>query len=512
MPSTPDTLSLQLSFPGLPELAPLVHDFARHALHLAGIEGDRHQDLLEALRSSLSLIEETLAREGDPMVAMELHATIDADAVEFRILEHGRPLGGNDAAGEGQPGGEIAAKVRPAAVFDRLTWVQRGTEGSELQLRAHRSSGRIEVLEAARHRLEASPQAEHTDLDRSGQTGSYRIRDYRTDDGLEIARRIYESYGRSYANPDLYMPDRIERLNREGRLHSIVCESPDGEIVGHYALERPDLGPTGEAGQAVIDHRHRGHGLMRPMREAVEQAGRALGLIGIWSQPTAMHPLSQRMNLSFGSCPSAVQLGLLPAGTALRGGVAGEAEGHLEGGRRSTFLYWHPLVEEPPIAAHAPDGLLDLLSTLYASRRREARFNADATPPHAGRGKSLDCRVSAALGTAWIAAARIDGGTADAIRSAADAIASMGTTGAIFADLPLDDPGAPAVAESLLADGWSVAGIAPRSIPRDDARRAEDALRFSRHPAAVDLPGLVAEGEIGRRLVEVATAAGTPRP
>ena len=84
-----------------------------------------------------------------------------------------------------------------------------------------------------------------------------------------------EAYGRSYPNPDLYVPDRIDLLNREGRLHSIICESPEGDVVGHYALERPNLGPIGEAGQAVIDHRHRGHGLMKPMRAAVEEAGRS---------------------------------------------------------------------------------------------------------------------------------------------------------------------------------------------------------------------------------------------
>lgn len=504
MPTTPDTLSLQLAFPGLPELEPLVRDFADRALQLAGIGSPRREVLLAALLSSVSLIEETLRREGEPIVAMELHAAIDADAIEFRILEHGLPLGDDDTADAGGPGGDIASRVRPSQVFDRLHWVQRGSEGSELRLGAHRNEARIEVLEVAQRRLEASTAPEPTDLARSPETGNYRVRPYRPDDGLEIARRIYEAYGRSYPNPDLYMPERIERLNREGRLHSIVCESTAGEIVGHYALERPDLGPTGEAGQAVVDHRHRGHGLMRPMREAVEQAGRERRLLGIWSQPTAMHPLSQRMNLSFGSCPAAVHLGLLPAGTTLRGGVTGEANAHLAGGRRSTFLYWHPLVAEPPIAAHAPEALIELLSALYLARGREVRFNSGGSPPPCVRGRTLDCRVSAALGTAWIVASRIETGTHAAILSAADAMESMGGVGTVFADLPLDDPGTAAVAESLLAGPWRLAGIAPRSIPRDDERRAEDALRLSRHLVAADLPGLVAEGELGRRLVEAA--------
>ncbi|MDB2577305.1 hypothetical protein N9Z54_08940, partial [Planctomycetota bacterium] len=307
-----DHLELSLAFPGLPELGALASDFATHALRLADFEGEQLERLRDAFLSSLALIEDTLAREGDPVVDVEVRATIDAVALEFQILEHGIPLGDTTGAEQTPPavGGDITDRVRPVPAFDRLWWKQKGAEGSELHLRVHRPHATIDVLEAVQHRLEEE-HAEHTDLDHSDQTGEYRIRAYRPEDGLEVARRIYEAYGRSYANPDLYVPDRIQELNRGGQLHSIVCESPAGDIVGHYALERPDLGPTGEAGQAVIDHRHRGHGLMKPMRAAVEEAGEALGLLGIWSQPTAMHPLSQRMNIKFGSVPTAIQLGLI---------------------------------------------------------------------------------------------------------------------------------------------------------------------------------------------------------
>ena len=500
----PDRLSLRLALPGLPELEPLVRDFAGHALRLADFTADRQAALLEAFVSGLGLIEDALRREGDAVVDLEIQADIDAEGLEFRVLEHGVPLGGTDATGGGQAGADIAARVRPAQVFDRLWWVQKGTAGSELHLRAQRPHATIDVLETVRERLEADEVAEHTDLTPSPQTGDYRIRDYRAADGLAIARRIYEAYGRSYINPDLYVPERIEQLNRDGRLHSIVCESPGGEIVGHYALERPDLGPTGEAGQAVIDHRHRGHGLMKPMRAAVEQAGRDLGLLGVWSQPTAMHPLSQKMNLDFGSVPTAVQLGLLPEGTTLRGGVAGEATTHRTGGRRSTFLYWHPLMEEPPLAAHAPASFMELLTALYAARRRPVEFNAGGRPGLLPAGAPVHCRYSAALGAAWIAATLIEPGAASAIVAAAEAVETGAGAGVVFVDLPLDDPGTPAVADALLEHGFTLAGIAPRVIPRGGPLRAEDALRLAHHPVPPDLPGLVAEGELGRRLVAVA--------
>lgn len=503
---TPDHLHLSLAFPGLPELGELAKDFASHALRLADFEGEELERLRDAFLSSLTLIEDTLAREGDPVVDIEVHATIDAVALEFQILEHGIPLGDGAGSEAGAPeaGVDISDRVRPIPAFDRLWWTQRGAEGSELHLRVHRPHAAIDVLEAVQHRLEEE-HAEHTDLDRSDQTGEYRIRDYRPEDGLEVARRIYEAYGRSYANPDLYVPDRIEELNRGGQLHSIVCESPDGDIVGHYALERPDLGPTGEAGQAVIDHRHRGHGLMKPMRAAVEKAGEELGLLGIWSQPTAMHPLSQRMNIKFGSVPTAVQLGLIPGSMTLRGGVAGESAEHDRGGRGSTFLYWHPFGEEPPLSAHAPESLQPLLADLYAARGREVAFGGEGPGPTPGNGEAVHCRFAGALGTAWVVANRIEPGAEQTIRAAVEAMASGAGAGTVYVDLPLDDAGTPAVASALLASGFQVAGISPRCIPRADGRVAEDALRLASHPVPVDLPGVVAEGELGHRLLELAT-------
>ena len=515
MPTLPDRLSLRLALPGLPEFEPLVRDFAGRALDFSDFVGARRDALLEAFISSLSLIEETLRQEGDPIVDFEIEAAIDADALEFRVLEHGMPLG---AAGDEsdaispRPGADIADRVRPAEVFDRLWWVQKGADGSELHLRIHRPHATIDVLEEVQHRLEEANEAEHTDLETSARTAGYRIREYRPSDGLEIARRVYEAYGRTYANPDLYVPERIERLNRDGRLHSIVCEAPDGGIVGHYGLERPDLGPTGEAGQAVIDHRHRGHGLMRPMREAVEELGRNLGLIGVWSQPTAMHPLSQRMNIKFGSAPCALQLGRMPSGTVFRGGVAGSSSDHAPGGRRSNFLYWHALEEEAPLAAHAPDALVELLTALYAARGREVEFNHGGSASHAPKGEPVHCRCSNETGSAWISVDRLDPGTTDAIRAAADAMESAANAEAVFVDLPIDDPGTPAAADRLLNDGFSPCGIAPRVVPREDGRRAEDAIRLVRHTAPVDLPGVVAEGELGRRLAEFASGGAWTGP
>ena len=497
--NSPSRIQLRLDLPGLPELAPLVRDFAGRGLDLAGFSGSRRDDLLEAFLCGVELIERTVAYEDGAIVPLEIGMTIDADALEFSILEHGIPLGGEL---KHEAGGKITDRIQPNTVFDRLWWVQKGREGSELHLRVQREHPSIELLEDVRQRLDRE-EAEntHADVAPSNQTGEYRIRDYRKGDGLEIARRIYEAYGRSYPNPDLYVPDRIELLNREGRMHSIICESAEGDVVGHYALERPDLGPIGEAGQAVIDHRHRGHGLMKPMRAAVEAAGAELGLLGIWSQPTARHPVSQRMNLNFGSTPCALCLGTTPAEASLRGGVTGEIEDSSRPARHSCFLYWDSLTEEPPLTAFVPAALKPILTLLYQARGREIRFDSSETPPVDGHA-TVHTRFDSSRSVALIALDRITTGAFDGVKAAINAMETSAAAATVFIDLPIDDPGCGRLATQLLAEGIRPAGVGPRFRAVQDERRAEDVLRLQLNPGPVDFAGLVVEGDLGQALAD----------
>ncbi|MHC4794133.1 MAG: hypothetical protein ACYTDE_07540 [Planctomycetota bacterium] len=497
MPDPSDHLRFRLDIPGLPEMEPMLQEFASRAIALADVEGPRHDALLEALISAVNLVEREVREGGEDHVDLSIGVTIDAAAIEFAILEKGVPLGDDDLDA---PGHAIPEKIRPARVFDRLWWVQRGPEGSELHLRAHRDHAAIHVLEAAEARLDRdAAEADHAETTPSESTAAYRIRDYRSGDGLEVARRIYESYGHSYPNPDLYYPDRVDALNAGGRIKSIICETDGGDFVGHYALERPDLGPIGEAGQAVIDHAHRGHGLMRPMRAAVEAAGDALGLLGIWSQPTARHPFSQKMNLGFGSTASALCLGTTPAETSLRGGVGG-SDGGDEQSRHSCFLYWHPLREETPITAFVPAATGDLIAKLYDARGRSATIETDGEDgaPDAG---ALHVRFDAARAVGRIEVDRIGTASIDAVRSALLVMENAAHAAVVFIDLPIDDPGCGRLATRLLDDGCRLAGIGPRF--RRTPEGGEDVLRLQRILAPVDEAGIVVEGDLGRELASL---------
>jgi hypothetical protein len=498
MPPIDDHLELRLEIPGLPEMESMLRDFASRAIEFAEIEDDRKADLLEAMISAVNLVERELETKAHEVVTFHISAIIDSAAIEFSVLESGTPMGEDDLKSAGHA---IPEQIRPAKVFDRLWWVQKGHEGSELHLRAHRPHANISTLESVAHRLDhEAAEADHAKTTPSATISEYRIRDYRPGDGLEVARRIYESYGHSYPNPDLYYPDRIDALNSEGRIQSIICENSEGEFVGHYALERPDLGPIGEAGQAVIDHAHRGHGLMKPMRTAVEDAGAKLGLLGIWSQPTARHPFSQRMNLGFGSTACGLCLGTTPAETTLRGGVGKSPSREDAASRHSCFLYWHPLRPEAPITAFVPAALAGLIGKIYAARGRETTIETSGTVAREGEGV-LHARFDAARRVGRIEIDSIGPASIEAVRSGLAVMETAAHAAVIFVDLPIDDPGCAGLAERLLDEGCRLAGIGPRFRRTDDG--AEDVLRLQRVLSPVDEAGIVVEGDLGHELASV---------
>lgn len=482
-------LDFQIRLPAMPELCALMRSFLLEVLEVADFDPADRETLADRILELLVRVERLAdERAGDDLLPIDIAATVDPSRVTIVSREHGVPI--DDAT--------IGSRIDG---IDEMRWVQHGSD-SELQIVLRRPARPITVLETAKARESAS-NATQTDpvVDPKTTADQYTIRGYRKGDGIGIARTIYETYGRDYPNPDVYDPVRIDELNSTGRLVSVVCESPSGAMAGTYALERPGLERIGEAGQAVIDPAHRGRGLMRPMRAEIERIGQRLGLHGIFSQPTARHPLSQRMNLKFGSTPSALCLGTTPASAAFRAGVAGGTDEGKDAGRHSCLLYWHPLREEAPIRAFVPDPLAELVDALYAARGRDATVETSETSATPTRRSICTTHYDAVRGVARIAADACDSTTTMQIRSAIQAISTVPGAATIFVDLPIDDPGTARVGSDLLGEGLRPAGIGPgfQTLGASDGP-VEDVLRLQSSIAPVDLDGLVVEGELGERL------------
>jgi hypothetical protein len=112
-------------------------------------------------------------------------------------------------------------------------------------------------------------------------------------DALEIPELSTRVNGPGYIHAEVYHPRQLLELNQEGRLVSVVAVHVDSEVVGHAALERPELELIVESGEAMVLPEHRHHHLLDRMKLALEEEARKLGLIGIFGNAVTHHVFSQ---------------------------------------------------------------------------------------------------------------------------------------------------------------------------------------------------------------------------
>ena len=140
------------------------------------------------------------------------------------------------------------------------------------------------------------------------------IRFLRPEEAARLTEAIERSYGRSYDAAWAYDPEEIRRRLECGSMRSIVGLDPEGEVVGHLALDRPEpTAPAGHAGQAVVDPRYRGHHLFTTLKRDLAAWCTSEGILGMYSEATAAHPYSQAANLALGAHETGFLLGYIPS-------------------------------------------------------------------------------------------------------------------------------------------------------------------------------------------------------
>ncbi len=84
-------------------------------------------------------------------------------------------------------------------------------------------------------------------------------------DALAIPELTNRVNGPGYIHAEVYHPQQLLNLNESGRLVSVVAVHKKDGVVGHSALERPDLGPIAETGEAMVLPEHQHHHLLDRM-------------------------------------------------------------------------------------------------------------------------------------------------------------------------------------------------------------------------------------------------------
>jgi serine/threonine-protein kinase RsbW len=334
--------------------------------------------------------------------------------------------------------------------FDGVRFVNLGRGGNRVELLKHLPHADVrEDLPEEEHRetVEAAAVSEDVPLE---------IRMMKPEESFELSRCVYRSYGYSYDWDYIYFPERIRELQEKGLMRSCVAVTPEGEFVGHLAVtvEHPDS-PVGEAGQAVVDPRFRGHHLFPKMKTFMaEQCGDS-GMYGLYSEATAVHPYSQKGNLQLGARETGFLLGYIPATVTYK--QIGEEK---EGRRGSAALFYMRVTGEPEREIFPPLPYLEEVRRVveHNGLRRVIGEVPEPTP----RPSRMSVEVRQDHNLAFV---RVDEPGADlkelVHRHLRDL--SLHRVDCVYVDLPLSDPATPGAAARLIDLGVFFGGIIPEA-------------------------------------------------
>jgi hypothetical protein len=465
------TFTTELKIPPDAAFASLVETFARDAVERSGVSGDKKTGLIAAARRGFTaIVAEALAEQRE---AIRIVASCAPRQLVVSLFERGLPM--DDAFARRDPvWNELATHV------DSVHWRGHGAAGSELRLVVIRPHG-IERNEdaAAVKQDEIVPLAPEQE---------YTIRRFQPSDAEGIARAFYLAYGYAYDLAAVYVPDRLIELNEHGHYISIVAVTVAGEVIGHYALARDGDEPIADACGAIVLPAHRGRDLLNRLRDRAEREAMELGLVAYYSEPVTDHPRTQHASESFGAVACGITLGEAP-----RGFVARHMELSATSQRQSCMLYVKPLQTREARTIYSPAHHRAIVTRIYEQLRLPV-VQRDGEEP-AGRG-IFHTAISRGDGTATITVESIGDETPELVRQAVRDLRETHRLGAIYALLPIEDPGTPALCESMESDGFFFSGVGPWML------EGKDVLRLQMTLTPLDLSALVVIGDFGKVLLD----------
>ena len=291
------------------------------------------------------------AYPNDDFGEIEVTLEADADLVHVTVHDWGLPL--TSAGGDFGPLPEPLAALAPDA--QNLQLLNLGSDGKRLTADVSaRTSG---DGDARRHHIEAAPR-----LARAGEetAGSIEVRAATPQDAEAIAQLLYENYHLSYVHADFYRPRYLMAALTSGELVSALAVH-DGRVIGHHALMPVAEVASAETGAAVVHSAYRGLGIFGRLFEHTLDAASERGLASVFGDAVTIHPYSQRAERSHGYRETALQLGMVPAQTTMRGFGA-------EGPRRrtATLRSYRPFDVHPRQVA-LPTPYRELLESVYSN-------------------------------------------------------------------------------------------------------------------------------------------------
>jgi N-acetylglutamate synthase-like GNAT family acetyltransferase/anti-sigma regulatory factor (Ser/Thr protein kinase) len=372
----------------------------------------------------------------------EIDVTLEADADRVHVTVHDWGLPLTSAGGDFGPLPEPLAALAPDARDVQL--LNLGSEGKRLAAAVSvRSRG---DGHARRHHIEAAPRLAQGGTDTRD---AIEVRAATPRDAEAIAQLLYENYHLSYVHADFYRPRYLMGALESGELVSTIAVH-EGRVIAHHALMPIPGVPSAETGAAVVHSAYRGVGIFGRLFESTLGAARDRRLASIFGDAVTIHPFSQRAERSQGYRETALQLGMFPAQTTMRGfGSDGPRR------RTATLRSYRPFDDQARQVA-LPARYRELLESVYANVGLSTLTRPGPVPP-GGDAVTADVDEPRALG--FLRLRRWDEETAPALKQAVRHVLSRHVD-AVYADLDLVGVGQPDEAAAELNElGFFVAGL-----------------------------------------------------
>lgn len=464
------TLRTELTLPNEACTLPIARAYLMELTALAGFSVEDGLPLIEAAQEACANVIDHAYEPGERGTLTLVGELTPAELI-LAVRDHGLPFDPDKANDEDQSRPRVSAsdglrRIRDAV--DRVDWVHRGREGKELRLIKYRPQPEVSIDPNLSQLPEDTPIAPEQD---------YQITRMQPEHAVGVSRCIYRVYGNTYLYDECYYPERMARLNETGELVSCIALAEDGEVVGHYALERWGMRSVAERGMAVVSPAHRGRDLMGRMRIFIEEEARRLGLVGVFSVAVTKHVYSQKVNEEFGSDVCGVLLGDLP-GTLQFKKIGSEKLPQ----RVSTVLYYTYVLPPPVSIVHAPAHHREVIERIYAGLKEPPTSSPvqpadmvahrielrDEREEPTGCGE-VEVSYKHSLDTGTIRVKRIGADTLAEIRRARHDLFHVTGADVVFLEIPMAQPSAPALCEQAEGIGFFFAGVGPSFCADGDA-------------------------------------------
>jgi GNAT superfamily N-acetyltransferase len=327
------------------------------------------------------------------------------------------------------------------------------------------------------------------------------IRLMKPDDSVGLARCVHRCYGYTYANADVYFPDRVRELLESGLLISHVALSPDDEVIGHSAIRKEWADSMiGERGQAVVDPRYRGHGLFNKLLNSLMAHAKDIGMYGTYSEGVAVHTYSQKAALLAGGHETGILLGYIPATMFFKQIQEGDRQQ-----RQAVVLMYTRLNDEPWRDVYPPFHHQSIIRRIYEENnfRRNIKEAVNVKEPADVPGASqVDVRVHSDASQAYMLIKQYGADLEDLVKFRLRELC-LRKIDCIYVDLPLSHPSTPKFCASLEMLGFFFGGIVPEMSEGDVLR-----LQYLNN-VDVDIDSIQIASDFGKEMLDyVARARG----